>query len=110
ELPLEGAEQLQATSVVADENGALWIGTSGKGLWRLRSSRVALLHSTAVPDAPGRVLAPDGAGGMWLALGCTTLWHLDAGGRQTAWPVEAGIGKGCIHSLLHDTATGTLWI
>lgn len=110
EQALDGAERLHAASLIADEDGALWIGTPGKGLWRLRPSSVALLHQTAVPDAPGRVLAPDGAGGMWLAMGCTSLWHLDAEGRQTAWPVEARIGKGCIHSLLHDRATGALWI
>jgi|GEM_PF-1576218 len=110
ETPLEGAEWLHAISLVADADGALWIGTPGKGLWLLRDSRVDLLRSTAVPDAPGRVLAADGAGGMWLAMSCMSLWHLDAKGRQTAWPVEASVGEGCIHSLLHDAATGTLWI
>jgi ligand-binding sensor domain-containing protein len=110
DLPLEGAAGLYAISIQADADGALWIGTPGKGLWLLRSSRVSLLRSTGVPDAPGRVVVPDGEGGVWMAMSCMSLWHIDAGGKQTAWPMDGKIGEGCIHSLLHDDATGVLWI
>lgn len=110
ETPLAGAERLYAAGIVGDADGALWLGTPGKGLWLLRRSRVDLLRSTAVPDAPGRVLAVDGAGGVWLAMSCLALWHRDAAGRQTAWPITPGVLEGCIHSLEHDADTGTLWI
>ncbi|MGY0505461.1 ligand-binding sensor domain-containing protein [Luteimonas sp. e5] len=110
ETPLEGAQRLFAATMTADADGALWIGTPGNGLWMLRPSRVSLLRSTSVPDAPGRVLARDGAGGMWVAMGCMSLWHVDAQGRQRAWPIEATVDEGCIHSLVHDADTGTLWI
>lgn len=110
ETPLAGAERLYAIGIVGDTGGALWLGTPGKGLWLLRGSRVDLLRSTAVPDAPGRVLAADGAGGVWLAIGCLGLWHRDAAGRQTDWPVAPGALEGCIHSLQYDVATDALWI
>lgn len=110
EMPLAGAERLYAVGMVGDADRALWLGTPGKGLWLLRSSRVDLLRSTAVPDAPGRVLAADGAGGAWLAISCFGLWHRDAAGRQTAWPIAPGILEGCIHSLQYDADTGALWI
>lgn len=110
ETPLEGAQRLFAISLMTDAAGALWIGTPGKGLWQMRPAGVDLLRSLAVPDAPGRVVAPDGKGGMWLAMSCMSLWHLDAEGRQVAWPIKMNGGEGCIHGLLHDAATGVLWI
>ena len=110
ELPLDGVAQMYVNNLVADAGGALWIGTPAKGLWLLRHSRVDLVRSRAVPDAPGRVVAPDGAGGMWLAMSCMSLWHLAADGRATAWPAAAAVGEGCIHGMAFDAATGRLWI
>ena len=109
ETPLTGLARMQAISLRADADGALWIGTPSKGLWLLRPSRVSLLRSVKVPDIPGRVVAPDGAGGVWIVLGCMSLWHLDANDRQTDWSIKPNVGEGCIHSLLHDAATGALW-
>ena len=108
ESPIEGMERLTAVSALADGEGGVWFGTSSKGLWRLRPSRVSLLRSTTAPELPGRVVAPDGEGGVWLAMGCMDLWHLHADGRRTVTNTAA-VREGCIHSLLHDDA-GVLWI
>ncbi|MFT3793077.1 MAG: two-component regulator propeller domain-containing protein [Rudaea sp.] len=108
ESPIEGMERLTAVSALADGEGGVWFGTSSKGLWRLRPSRVSLLRSTTAPELPGRVVAADGEGGVWLVMGCMDLWHLRADGSQTVTSTAAVRG-GCIHSLLRDDA-GVLWI
>lgn len=110
ESPIEGAARLHAGAAWVDDDGALWLGTTGKGLWRLRPSRLNLLRSTTGPDSPGRVVIADGAGGVWLVLGCARLWHLHADGSRAAWPLTAAIGEDCVHSLLRDDASGTLWL
>ena len=110
ESPLDGAARLFAVTAWADGEGALWLGTPSKGLWRLRPSRVRLLRSTTVPDSAGRVVAADEAGGVWVALGCTGLWHLDADGGRPAQPIDAPIGEGCINSLLREDGANTLWL
>ncbi len=110
DMPLDGAERLYATSLLSDGDGTLWIGTPGKGLWSLRSSRVDLARSRAAPDASGSLVMPDGAGGMWLVMGCLSLSHRTADGRQTTVSLDGKIGEGCIHSLLKDDAGDALWI
>ena len=109
EHPLDGAQTLHAATAYADEGGSLWIGSTSKGLYRLRPARLSLLRSTSAPASPGRVLARDGGDGLWLVHGCSSLWHRAADGRETAWPIKA-IGDTCIGSLLYDAASDTLWI
>lgn len=110
DTPLQGAEGLPAASLLTDAGGALWIGTPAKGLWLLRNSRVDLVRSTIVPDAAGRLVMPDGAGGVWLVLGCESLVHRTADGRQTSVSIEGKVGEGCINNLLQDDVNGALWI
>lgn len=110
EVAVPGAEKLYAISLLADADGTLWLGTPNDGLWAVRPARVGVLRSVAEPAAPGRVLAADGRGGVWLTLDCISLWHLDAAGVQTEWPVTAALGDGCIYSLLYEKDTDALWI
>lgn len=110
EETVPGAEKLYAISLLVDSEETLWIGTPNDGLWAVRPARVGVLRSAVEPAAPGRVLAADGRGGIWLAMSCISLWHLDAAGTQTEWPVAAALGDGCIHSLLYEKESNALWI
>lgn len=109
EHPLAGAQTLHAATAYADDGGNLWIGSTSKGLYRLRPARLSLLRSTAAAASPGRVLARDGRDGLWLVHGCSSLSHRAADGSQTAWATKP-IGDTCIGSLLYDAASDTLWI
>lgn len=109
--PLHAIGRTEAISALGGAGGALWIGTSTKGLWQVRPSRVSLLRLHDNPDLPGRVLAADGAGGMWLSMACGSVWHLDASGKQTPVPVDTiGDDGACIHSLAFDKTASSLWI
>lgn len=110
EQPLDGARTLHAGTAYADADGTLWIGSTSKGLYRLRPARLSLLRSTAVPASPGRVLARDAGDGLWLVHGCSGLWHRAADGSQTAWSVKSVVGDACVVSLLYDAASDSLWM
>lgn len=110
EWPLALTSAIHGGRAYADADGTLWIGSTNKGLWRLRPARVSLLRSSTATSSPGRVVAADGAGGMWLLLGCSDLWHRSADGRLTKWPLPTVIDDQCVVSLLRDDADGSLWI
>lgn len=110
EHPVEGARALHASTAYADADGTLWIGSSTKGLWRSRPARVGLLRSTTADSAPGRVVASDGSGGMWFALGCSGLWHRTADGLATRLATKPVLGDECIVNLLHDEASDAVWV
>lgn len=110
ERALDVPQPLHVRKVQADADGTLWIGSTAKGLWRARPARVNLLRSTAAPNAPGRVVVVDGAGGLWFVLGCSNLWHRDAGGVMTPWPTQDALKDDCIFSLALDAPSGRLWL
>lgn len=110
ERPVEGLERLKVSNAYVDVDGTMWIGSPSKGLWRRRPALVSLLRSTTALNSPGRVVTADGAGGVWLAHGCASLWHLGADGRQTEWPVRPALKDECVVSLSHDAESGVLWM
>ncbi|KLJ02525.1 two-component regulator propeller domain-containing protein [Luteimonas sp. FCS-9] len=111
EVPVQGAESLHARVLHLDDAGNTWIGTTGQGLWRMRSARVAMLHAPGLGGrAPGRVVEDDGRGGLWMGFGCAGLWHRRADGGTRRLAVEAVLDDACISSLFRDPATDALWI
>lgn len=104
--PLPGAQRMQAVNLYRTAGNALWIGTPAQGLWLLRPALVDLLRNSENPDQPGRVLAADGVGGMWLVMSCAELWHFDRAGRPLDGPIiVTGEHGGCVHGLLYDAPT-----
>jgi len=98
------------TSLARDDEGNLWVGTSSKGLLRLRDPLFGLLSEAQLGTAAaGRAVAADGRGGLWLGLACTAVRHLGADGRLRSWPVREAVGDDCISGLLPDR-DGALWI
>lgn len=110
ERTLDVPQPLHARRVYAEADGTLWIGATGKGLWRERPARVSLLRSTTARNAPGRVVVDDGAGGLWFVLGCSMLWHRDAAGSMTRWPTQDALKDDCIFSLALDAPSERLWL
>lgn len=61
-------QELPLHSAVRDSDGSLWLGTYGKGLWRLDAAG-ALEHFTLTTERPGYVfeLFEDSEGNLWAS-------------------------------------------
>ncbi len=93
-----------------DREQNLWLGSNGRGLFRIRPARVALLNDSAGRfDLPGMPVTGDGKGGMWFGLICDGLRHLDATGRMRSWPAMGEMRGSCPWSFLR-TDSGALYI
>ncbi len=96
------------TSLHAQPEGGLWVGTDGAGAYRVDHERVEHLTSQ---DGPGddRALGFVGArdGGLWIRSG-RGLSRLKDGRLQRFTPAEGLVGEN-IRSLLEDRE-GSLWI
>ncbi len=93
-----------------DSEGNLWIGTQGSGLVRLRQAWIGTVADPAFDmKHPGRSIAPDGEGGVWLALGCAHLRHWHADGRLDRPAMAADAQTLCVETL-HLGRDDTLWL
>ncbi len=98
----------QATTVVADHDGGLWVGTWGNGLHRLRRGRATILgapEGLAGDYALGVLEARDGA--LWLGSdgGIARL----SKGRLRSWTARDGL-VGRLGRAFFETSDGTMWI
>lgn len=98
------------SSLGSDEEGNLWVGTTSKGLLRLRDPLFGVLSGTQLgTSAAGRAVVADGRGGYWLGMACSDLRHLGPDGRLQSRSVRETVGDDCVSGLLVDR-DGTLWI
>jgi ligand-binding sensor domain-containing protein/signal transduction histidine kinase len=100
-------------SLLADREDNLWVGTAGKGLFRLRVQPVQLFtREDGLPADDVRAITADGRGGLWLAFDCNatsplTRWH---DGTATYYPTDQnGQALSCVSSLLR-ARDGSLWL
>ena len=99
---------VQSAWVDRDDN--LWLGSNGRGLFRIRRARIALLNDRQGRfDLPGLPIAGDGQGGLWLGLNCDGLRHVDADGSVNAWPTLGALRGSCPWSF-HRASDGALYI
>lgn len=96
-------------SLAIDEQGTLWIGTTGGGLVSFAGGRFQA-HSTATgfPHDEIRAVCADPAGGVWAATaggGLARVRH----GRIHSYTVADGLPTDQLTGLAFD-AKGTLWI
>jgi len=93
-----------------DREQNLWLGSNGRGLFRIRPARIALLNdSRGRFDLPGMPVTGDGHGGMWFGLICDGLRHIDADGAMRTWPTLDGLKGSCPWSF-HRASDGALYI
>jgi ligand-binding sensor domain-containing protein/signal transduction histidine kinase len=103
ELPVEGAE-VDPTVLFEARGGALWIGTSAKGLYRYDGT-----NCVRVPTSHGDIesMTDDREGNVWVGTGGGGLNRLrrrvlELQGTETGLPFET------VQSVCED-ASGTLW-
>jgi len=80
-----GAGELRA--ILRDDDGNLWVGTDGDGLYRLHLSELSLLGGpgTDMPEPVSSIVnGPDGS--MWIGRTCNGLTRVDASGHADPQP------------------------
>ena len=92
-----------------DREGNIWVGVDGDGLHRFHPKSVRRYSPVSHVIQAIRAVAPDGAGGLWLAGSCGMLARFRGGAFTTERADRNGIPYGCIGSLLRDRS-GALWI
>lgn len=97
------------SSLARDDEGNLWLGSSSKGLLRVRTSLFGLLSAPDLEDGvSGRAVIADGQGGLWFGVACGDIHHWRQDGSMQAVPVQQALGNDCVYNLLLDRA-GVLW-
>ena len=96
---------LRIRALAEDPEGAIWVGTAGSGLWRLREGRLVLAALTA---ADITALGIGAEGGVWVGTRSQGLLMLTEGRLEApAW--ARGLPARPISTLLVDRE-GSLWI
>ncbi|MGH8086126.1 MAG: ligand-binding sensor domain-containing protein [Lysobacter sp.] len=98
------------TALFHDDEGNLWVGTSSKGLLRLRRPLFRQMSALQLESSEaGRAVIDDGHGGLWFGLSCGALRHWQHNGSMQTLPIRLGAGNDCVSSLSLDHA-GVLWV
>lgn len=100
-------------SLAVDQQGDLWVGTWGGGLWRVDPDRPASLHRLGrSPGLQGDVilaLTPSKRGrGMWVGTNGHGL-ALISGSTVRTWTMNEGLPSDDVRSF-HEDSLGRLWI
>lgn len=106
---LPDTEATRITQPLLDRSGALWLATSGAGLYRLRPTPLSVISEAEGLSA--REVYPlheDPAGGLWIGTqkGGLNLWDQ---GRMRTFGLADGLLDDNIRAITSDAA-GTLWV
>lgn len=108
--PFLGLPAMPVNAVGRDRNGVLWIGSGGKGLWSVRTSKAMLWNNDRLLHGEAaRAVTGDQAGGTWLGFACGGIRHRLEDGSYETLRTRRVRRTECIISLLHDV-DGNLWI
>ena len=110
--PFPGLPAMSVNAVWRDRNGVLWLGSSGKGLWSAKVSKVMLQGNAddlLVSGGAGRAVVGDNMGGTWLGFACGGVRHRLEDGTYEKPRTSIVRENECIVSLLRDTE-GALWL
>jgi ligand-binding sensor domain-containing protein/signal transduction histidine kinase len=108
----QGLSNNTVTAIAPDAQGALWLGTNGGGLDRLRDGKIEPLPWKGLPGTIYGVLE-DGSGHLWLSAKTGIFRVALAGGAVTAYGTADGMnirecsGEG--HPAAWKLADGSLW-
>ncbi len=102
-------------SLYRDKNGTLWIGTDGKGLYRLQGERLLTDHplNQALSGAAIDAITEDAEGNLWVGAGGDEgqeggLYRL-GGGVTTRYRTSEGLVSNDVRFIMQDRR-GALWI
>ncbi|HZI33801.1 MAG TPA: two-component regulator propeller domain-containing protein, partial [Candidatus Binatia bacterium] len=93
-------------ALAEDENGGLWIGTEGGGLFQLRGSKIVPVNS---PVRDISCLLADSDGVLWVGTSGHGLARLHNGGWKVCSTLDGGLAGDSVNYLVDDQA-GNLWV
>lgn len=101
--------RMQVRSLYGDDDGNLWVGTNGDGLYRYQDSKARVF--TTADGLPNDVImtvlaASDGS--LWAGANCGGLVHFD-GPHIRTYDEKDGLLNSCVWALAED-ANQDLWI
>ncbi len=105
----DGLPTLRLRSLDFDNDGTLWIGTSGGGLVSFAADKFSVMKpENGFPHLEVRHVLADPAGGIWAATAGAGLVHVDHGKIRTYGTAD-GLPTDQLTFLARDK-TGALWI
>lgn len=109
-VPLpDGRPIAQASSLQADPEGNLWVGSRQGGLFRLRPTAVATLtRADGLPHDLVSAIQGDGAGGVWIATHGGVA-HRTAGGVERFTQASGALADDIARDLVRSR-NGDLWV
>jgi signal transduction histidine kinase/ligand-binding sensor domain-containing protein len=100
-VPSDAAQHLQIRAMTVDQDGTLWVGTAGSGLWRVQNQRLEL---AALSAGDITALEVDAAGMVWVGTRTQGLLALVEGRLEPRGLVARPI------TALQKDRSGGLWI
>jgi streptogramin lyase len=101
-------EGVAATTLAETNDGRIWAGTDGAGLW-VYDEQDELWWPTDVTQDFIDALLPDSSGGLWIGTRFTGLVHYDGEETWQRWRIPDGLPSDTITSLAQDNQ-GRLWV
>ena len=105
----EGPNIYHPMAMIQDKNGAVWIGTHGKGLFFVKNKVVKkFTKEEGLLDESIRALYEDSKGTVWIGTRYEGLFKY-SNGRFQQFSVEQGISSVLVQSIVEDKL-GNIWI
>jgi signal transduction histidine kinase/ligand-binding sensor domain-containing protein len=105
--PAGGLPPLMVDALWGDQDGSLWVGSRGNGLWHGKDDRWEWVKELGT--APVRALLRDRRGHLWVATRGGLFWQQGAGGGFRAQALPATACGTRIGTLAEDAERG-LWL
>lgn len=105
----EGFPAEYAANVITLRNGDMWMGTWGKGLYRLHNGRLTSMPLPGMQEImPIRTLSEDSSGNLWVGTWFDGLFRYN-GRNFTHYLLGVESPGNAISAVLHD-AQGAMWV
>ena len=102
-------EDVDVRCLLATQDGALWIGTAGAGVFRWTHQGAERVAGEAVGRSAVESLAQDAHGNLWIGTNDEGLLRYTAAGEVARYGVAQGLSHHRV-SALHADREGNLWI
>ncbi|MBI5835993.1 MAG: response regulator [Candidatus Eisenbacteria bacterium] len=101
---------VRAVALLADPDGAMWIGTMGRGLWRIQDGKIDSLGlSRDLKDSTITALYRDRKGALWVGTAGTGAFVLEGGRVRRQYGRPDGLPGLMVGGFLEDH-DGNLWL
>jgi signal transduction histidine kinase/ligand-binding sensor domain-containing protein len=105
----EGTTSIFLECFLTDREGNMWIGSEGKGLYRVREQSILVYgHAQGIVDSNIYPVFQDRSGAVWLGAGSSGLGRF-VDGKYTNYTTAQGLPGSRVTALTEDR-NGDLWV